>query len=61
MLLLNISHRCDPTIFIKNLKEATAAREKRGKPPKNNRYDSYCHWALALLVGEVCFWIVPYS
>ena len=29
MLLLGISHRYNPKIFIKNLKEATSAREKR--------------------------------
>ena len=52
MLLLNISHRYDPT---------TAAREKRGKPPRKNRYNFYCHWVLALLVREIYFWIVPHS
>ena len=49
MLLFNISHRYDPTILIKNLKETTAAREKRGKTPRKNRYDSYCHWVLAFI------------
>ena len=61
MLLLNISHKYYPTIFIKNLKEVTAAKEKRGKPPRKNRYDSYCHWALGLLVQKIYFWTVPYS
>ena len=61
MLLINISHKYDPTIFIKNLKGAVCAREKKGKPPRKYRYDFYCHWALALLVCEICFGIILYS
>ena len=58
MLLINISHKCDPTIFVKNLKEAICAGEKKGKPPRKYRYNFYCHWALGLLVCEICFWII---
>ncbi|XP_031566227.1 uncharacterized protein LOC116301327 [Actinia tenebrosa] len=45
--------RYDGDSFVDDLKRSTSSRQKRGKPPRLNRYYHYCVWAHALLRKKV--------
>ena len=47
------SYRYDGEPFCANLEQISESRRKRGKPPRKNRYDSYCSWAVCFLKKEV--------